>query len=67
VESGELPFRQARALTAPFIVSESYGTRCTTTVLRTADDEVRFSERRFAPNGSACGDSTFSFRVAQTV
>jgi len=65
VESGELPFKLARALTAPFIVSEDYGTRCSTVVLHLADDKILFSERRFAPNGSANGDSTFSFRASQ--
>jgi len=62
VDSSSLPFKLARTLTAPFIVAESYGTRCSTTVLLTSDRELQFRERRFAPDGSASGDSPFSFR-----
>ena len=61
VDSGELPFIQARALTAPFIVAESYGTRCSTTLLYANDGRIEFCERRFNPGGGASGDSTFSF------
>jgi len=62
VDSQSLPFRLARAVTAPFIVTENYGTRCSTTVLVTSDGELQFCERRFAPDGSASGDSAFDFR-----
>jgi uncharacterized protein with NRDE domain len=62
VDSASLPFKLARTLTAPFIVAESYGTRCSTTVLVTSDQKLQFSERRFAPDGSASGDSAFNFR-----
>lgn len=62
VDSGDMPFRQARALTAPFIVTEAYGTRCSTAVLQTTDGRLSFSERRFGPDGSASGDSAFNFR-----
>lgn len=61
VDNSELPFRLARALTAPFIVSDSYGTRCSTTLLISNDGKTNFCERRFDPQGIARGDSTFSF------
>ena len=64
VENGELPFNLARALTAPFIVSESYGTRCSTTLLYSNDERIEFCERRFDPGGGASGDSNFSFSCA---
>ena len=61
VDSSELPFKLARALTAPFIVSDTYGTRCSTALLFANDGRVDFCERRFDPGGTASGDSNFSF------
>jgi uncharacterized protein with NRDE domain len=61
VESSELPFKLARALSAPFIVSDSYGTRCSTILLFANDGRVDFCERRFAADGTTSGDSSFSF------
>ena len=61
VHTNDLPFRLARALTAPFIVADTYGTRCSTTVLVANDGRVEFCERRFDADGAASGDSNFSF------
>lgn len=61
VESSDLPFKLARALTAPFIVADTYGTRCSTILLLANDGRVDFCERRFDPRGARCGDSNFSF------
>ena len=61
VNSGELPFTLARALTAPFIVSETYGTRCSTTLMIANDGKTEFCERCFDSRGVARGDSSFSF------
>jgi uncharacterized protein with NRDE domain len=61
VVTNELPFRLARALTAPFIIGDTYGTRCSTTLLITNSGRVDFCERRFEPDGTASGDSNFSF------
>jgi uncharacterized protein with NRDE domain len=61
VDSSELPFKLARALTAPFIVSDTYGTRCSTVLLIANDGRVEFFERRFAADGTANGDSNFNF------
>lgn len=63
VDSSELPFKLARALTAPFIVADTYGTRCSTSLLYANDGRVEFCERRFAPDGTTTGDSNFTFLV----
>jgi uncharacterized protein with NRDE domain len=61
VISNDLPFKLARALTAPFIVADSYGTRCSTTLLVANDGRIDFLERRFDAQGNASGDSSFRF------
>jgi len=63
VEADHLPFEQARALTAPFIVSPDYGTRCSTVLLWANDGRVELSERRFDAHGNPDGESHFSFPV----
>ena len=45
-----------RMLSAPFIVSESYGTRCSTVLTVDRDGHARFVERTFAPDGTATGE-----------
>lgn len=64
VETGEMPFELARALTAPFIVSPDYGTRCTTAVTWSYSGEISLSEQRFDPAGKRSGESQFLFRPA---
>jgi uncharacterized protein with NRDE domain len=44
-----------------FIVGAEYGTRVSTVLLIGYDGVVRFSERRFAPDGRATGTSDFEF------
>lgn len=66
VEPGELPFDVARALTAPFIVSPDYGTRCTTVLTWDREDRVNVSEHRFDRGGRKTGESRVSFRVGIT-
>ena len=62
IEDTDLPFTLEQALSAPFILSDTYGTRCSTTVLIGNDGRVEFFERRFAPDGSVAGESAFRFR-----
>jgi uncharacterized protein with NRDE domain len=52
-----------RALSAPFIVTPTYGTRCSTVV--TVDETGRgaFYERRFDASGAASGESRFDFEL----
>lgn len=52
-----------RMLSAPFIVSEDYGTRCSTVLTISHDGNARFEERTFDPRGNAAGQVVESFRV----
>lgn len=61
VETGLLPFTLARAITAPFIVTPEYGTRCTTILLRDRSGQINISERRFDSAGRKTGDSRLGF------
>lgn len=61
VETGALPFDMAHAVTAPFIVTPDYGTRCSTIVTVDRAGRWRFLERRFDAAGKATGDSRFTF------
>lgn len=61
VEAGHLSFEQAHAMTAPFIVREDYGTRCSSVLLRDTAGRVRFTEIRFDARGNSTGRSDFSF------
>ncbi|HVO87883.1 MAG TPA: NRDE family protein [Casimicrobiaceae bacterium] len=62
-----VPLEWERLLSAPFIVSEGYGTRCSTVI--TIDDRgrVRFIERSFAPDARRTTevDETFSLASAE--
>lgn len=42
-----------RALSAPFIVTEGYGTRCSTVIMVGYDGSVHFEERTWQPQGTA--------------
>ena len=53
----------AHALTAPFIITENYGTRCSTVVRADSDGRWRFQERRFDAAGQSVGERHYSFRV----
>ena len=58
-----LPFETAHAITAPFIITPDYGTRCSTIVTADRDGNWNFLERRFDAGGAVTGESRFSFRV----
>jgi len=64
VRSDRLPFATAHAITAPFIVTPKYGTRCSTIVRVDQAGTWHFLERRFAPGGNTVGESQFSFRTS---
>jgi uncharacterized protein with NRDE domain len=51
----------ATALTAPFIVTPRYGTRCSTVITSDPNHGWRFSERRFDEQGNTTGESQFAF------
>ncbi len=63
VRTEHLPFSLAHALTAPFIITNSYGTRCSTVVRVGSDSRWHFRERRFDAAGRSVGESRYSFRV----
>ena len=63
VIANELPFELARALSAPFIVTTEYGTRCSTALLIGANGLIEVGERRFNSSGEPNGDSLFRFSI----
>ena len=52
-----------RVLAAPFIVSESYGTRASTVVLIAADGQVSVTEQSFGPLGVPRGQAKVTFKI----
>jgi uncharacterized protein with NRDE domain len=58
-----VPLEWERLLSAPFIVSEEYGTRCSTVLAIGRDGIARFVERSFDVRGDATGDVAFDFTV----
>lgn len=51
-----------RKLASPFIVSEHYGTRCSTIVLVDQYRHAQFHERSFAPNGQCINEVSYTFK-----
>jgi len=56
-----LPHELERALSAPFIVTPTYGTRCSTALTIDADGRCELLERRFDAAGDAVDDARFTF------
>ncbi|MEP7182445.1 MAG: NRDE family protein [Betaproteobacteria bacterium] len=56
-----VPLERERALSAPFIVGERYGTRSSTVVALGRDGRLRFSERSFDAAGRVTGEARFAF------
>lgn len=54
-----------RALSAPFIVTPSYGTRCSTALVIEDDGRCRLLERRFDATGTVVGESRFAFATGK--
>jgi uncharacterized protein with NRDE domain len=53
-----------RLLSAPFIVSDGYGTRCSTIVAMSREGNVQFVERSFDASGALAHEAQFRFQVA---
>ncbi|MEX2123673.1 MAG: NRDE family protein [Woeseia sp.] len=53
----------ARAVSAPFIATAEYGTRCSTVLLVGVSGRVEIHERRFDSAGEAAGDARFEFPI----
>jgi uncharacterized protein with NRDE domain len=60
-DTNRLGLSIARAITAPFIVTPEYGTRCSTIVTADNSGRWRMTERRFDPAGVSTGESRFTF------
>jgi uncharacterized protein with NRDE domain len=56
-----------RLLSSPFIVSERYGTRCSTVLRIGRDGHVEIRERRFDAAGRMSGSSEFEFHAPQAM
>jgi uncharacterized protein with NRDE domain len=56
-----LPHELERALSAPFIVNATYGTRCSTVLTIDTQGHCDFRERRFDAAGDVAGETSFSF------
>lgn len=63
-EAEGVPPELARAVSAPFIVTPGFGTRCSTVLAVTPAGDVRIAERRFDSAGRRTGESRFEFRAA---
>ena len=63
IDNTRLPFAKAHAISAPFIVLPDYGTRSSSVILKRADGNWRFRERRFDAAGKVTGDDTYKFSV----
>jgi uncharacterized protein with NRDE domain len=63
IDSSSLPFTLAQALSAPFVASRDYGTRCSTTLLWSYENDVEFCERTFDAFGNSIGTTRFRFSV----
>jgi len=59
----DLPAEWQRAVSAPFVVNERYGTRCTTVVLVGRDGRTTLHERRFDRAGVQTGASRIEFNA----
>jgi uncharacterized protein with NRDE domain len=55
-----LPPDLARKLSAPFVLDPTYGTRCSTVLTISHDDELLIGERRFDANGDPAGESEYA-------
>ena len=60
-----LPEDWERVVSAPFIVNERYGTRCSSVLLVERTGRTILQERRFDPAGIQSGNSRFEFTSAE--
>jgi uncharacterized protein with NRDE domain len=60
-----VPLEWERRLSAPFIVSADYGTRCSTVLVVDRDGGARFVERSFDSGGRATGEVDVAFEVVR--
>ncbi|HMA32278.1 MAG TPA: NRDE family protein, partial [Casimicrobiaceae bacterium] len=58
-----LPLERERLLSAPFIVSDTYGTRCSTIIALERNGRAHFAERSFDPDGRITGEVLYRFDI----
>ena len=61
-----IPRARERLLSSPFIVSDNYGTRCSTLVMLGRDGTAHFLERSFDERGFVAGEVAFRFLLDQS-
>jgi uncharacterized protein with NRDE domain len=59
-----VPLARERMLSPPFIVSEDYGTRCSTVLTFARSGEARLIERSFDARGEVTGEVEFAFELS---
>jgi len=62
--AGGLSPELARKLSAPFVLDETYGTRCSTVLTISTDDTLRIVERRFDARGDSSGETEHVLNAA---
>jgi uncharacterized protein with NRDE domain len=60
-----LPLEWERIVSAPFILNERYGTRCSSVLLVERTGRTILQERRFDPSGVQTGTTRFEFRSTE--
>jgi len=64
LEQGDLDPELVRKLSAPFVLDPTYGTRCSTVLTISHDDELLMMERRFDARGEPAGESEYALNAA---
>lgn len=64
IENDSRDFAMAHTISAPFIISPSYGTRCSTVVRCDQSHRWQIVERRFSASGESSGETRFAFDCA---
>ena len=59
-----IPLDRERLLSSPFIVSDRYGTRCSTVITIDRAGHARFHERSFGASGDTTGETSEEFDLA---
>ncbi len=63
IDSNDLPLKDTRRLSSPFVLAGEFGTRSSTVLLKNADGSVLFTEERFDESGEPTGRSEFRFEI----
>jgi len=64
LRNSDLSPEWARKLSAPFVLDPAYGTRCSTVLTISHDDELAMLERRFDAQGDPSGETEYALNAA---